>query len=530
MLATNRKKEISAILMETIDKPTAHLLAGLLKARGVRHIVVSPGSRCAPLTVVFARSGHFELHPVIDERTAAFVALGMSLATDTPVVALCTSGSALLNYAPALSEAYYRRVPVIAVTADRPAAMIDQRDSQTVRQPHALDAVVRKCVDIPDEHSETALQMASRLINDALIAATGHIPGPVHINMQFEMPLTPETPVAPAISCRSICVHRSAPACDFAPVIESIPAGCNVLVALGGMHVGSDEAALLRSLPLAVYAEAQSNVAIPNYGIDNFAGLPPVDVLVTAGGAIISDSFKRWLRQTPSLRHISLGFDDNCIDTYGALTDIVECRPTDFLKALAQAGVSSPAFIGSWRNALDAFKARDARNTVWELIETLAHNVGPEAVVHVSNGMAARYAQKVDFLPGQRIEMNRGVSGIEGATSTAVGDAIVNGRRPTLLISGDMSAAYDISALSIEWLPDNFRMVVLDNDGGDIFRTVRTTAQLPERERFFTMPPKLPLSELAAAYGLKYFTSPDEFMKCGTKSLLHVKVTQGKLD
>ena len=167
---------------------------------------------------------------------------------------------------------------------------------------------------------------------------------------------------------------------------------------------------------------------------------------------------------------------------------------------------------------------------MWELIETLAHNAGPEAVVHVSNGMAARYAQKVDFLPGQRIEMNRGVSGIEGATSTAVGDAIVNGRRPTLLISGDMSAAYDISALSIEWLPDNFRMVVLDNDGGDIFRTVRTTAQLPERERFFTMPPKLPLSELAAAYGLKYFTSPDEFMKCGTKSLLHVKVTQGKLD
>ena len=182
--------------METIDKPTAHLLAGLLKARGVRHIVVSPGSRCAPLTVVFARSGHFELHPVIDERTAAFVALGMSLATDTPVVALCTSGSALLNYAPALSEAYYRRVPVIAVTADRPAAMIDQRDSQTVRQPHALDAVVRKCVDIPDEHSETALQMASRLINDALIAATGHIPGPVHINMQFEMLLRPK-PLSP---------------------------------------------------------------------------------------------------------------------------------------------------------------------------------------------------------------------------------------------------------------------------------------------------------------------------------------------
>lgn len=384
--------------METIDKPTAHMLAGLLAARGVRHIVVSPGSRCAPLTVVFARCGHFELHPVIDERTAAFVALGMSLATDTPVVALCTSGSALLNYAPALSEAYYRRVPVIAVSADRPSHIIDQRDSQTIRQPHALDAVVRKCVDIPDDRSIIALRTSNRLINDALIAATGPIPGPVHINMQFEMPLTVEVDEAPDIACRNINVHRAVPAVDFGAIIDSIPAGSNILVALGGMHLSLNEAAALRSLSLAVYAEAQSNAAIPNYGIDDFKFLLCPDVLVTAGGALISDSFKRWLRHIPGLRHISLGFDDNCNDTFGVLTDIVECRPFDFLKALSDAGISSPDFCTQWKTTVDSFKGRDADGSVWKLMETLALQAGSDAVIHISNGMAARYAQRVAFL------------------------------------------------------------------------------------------------------------------------------------
>lgn len=515
--------------METIDKPTAHVLAGLLAAHGVRHIVVSPGSRCAPLTVVFARCGLFELHPVIDERTAAFVALGMSLATDTPVAAVCTSGSALLNYAPAMSEAYYRRVPVIAITADRPAEMIDQRDSQTIRQPHALDAVVRKCVDIPDVRSEKALRTANRLINDALIAATGHIPGPVHINMQFEMPLTPEVSDVPVVPCCNVQIHRSTPTTDFASVIESISPGSNVIVALGGMHVSPEDAEVLRSLPLAVYAEVQSNTALPNYGVNDFEGLPCPDIVVTAGGALISDTFKKWLRQSPGLRHISLGFDDNCNDTFGALTDIVECRPTEFLKALADAGVSSAEFRSRWQALVAGFKNRASGGFVWELIEKLALQCGDDAVIHISNGMAARYAQKVEFLSGQRIEMNRGVSGIEGATSTAIGDAIVNGARTTLLVTGDMSAAYDISALSIDGIPENFRMVVLDNGGGDIFRSVRTTALLPERERFFTMPPRLPLRELAAAYGLKYFTSADGFVNSGCKSVLHVSLAQGKL-
>lgn len=220
--------------METIDKPTAYLLSDLLRAYGVRDIVVSPGSRCAPLTVALSRSGSFRMRSVIDERTAAFVGLGIGVASRRPVALVCTSGTAMLNYAPALAEAFYRRIPLIAVTADRPAGLIDQRDSQTIRQAHALDAVVRNSVDIPDDHGRMALQFANRLMNDALAAATGPLPGPVHINMQFEAPLTPVTETMPPIG-RKIDVVRPAGKPDFKALMASVAPESRVLVVIGGM-------------------------------------------------------------------------------------------------------------------------------------------------------------------------------------------------------------------------------------------------------------------------------------------------------
>lgn len=173
--------------MATISKPTCSILTGLLASYGIERAVVSPGSRNAPLLVSMERSGNFAISTVVDERTAAFVALGMAKQTSKPVALVCTSGSAMLNYGPALAEAYYSRTPLIAITADRPGEWIDQRDSQTIRQNGALDAVVRKSVEIDERMS---LRQVNRLINEALTAAAGNIPGPAHINVPLGAPLT----------------------------------------------------------------------------------------------------------------------------------------------------------------------------------------------------------------------------------------------------------------------------------------------------------------------------------------------------
>lgn len=166
-------------------------MAQALTHYGVRRAVLSPGSRNAPLAVAFARNPELECKVVIDERSAAFVALGMAIESGEMVAMACTSGSAALNYAPALAEAYYRHIPLIAITADRPEEWIDQDDSQTIRQSGSLAAVVKGSFDIPvcRGNDEGLQRLCRRRIADAMMLATSAPRGPVHINIQVDEPI-----------------------------------------------------------------------------------------------------------------------------------------------------------------------------------------------------------------------------------------------------------------------------------------------------------------------------------------------------
>lgn len=489
--------------MRQIDKPTAHLICGLLHAYGIHRVVVSPGSRCAPLTVTLARSGFFDITVVIDERTASFVALGMTLASGKPVALVCTSGSAVLNYGPALAEAFYRRVPLIAISADRPEDMIDVWHGQTIRQYGALDAVVRRSINIRDVRSERELRFANRLINETLQQAVGDVPGPVHINMQFDAPLTPESESPVVAYARKIVVARPEPSCDFLDALEYIPADAHVVIAIGAMPPDETLSEVVRDLEVEkralVLAEVQSNLPGQGFSFSDelAANLPAPDYVVTLGGSLVSASLKTYLEKQTNLRHMAVGYDDVLPDTFGHLVMKIEGSPAAFLRALCRHLRPDSEFVESWTFST----LKKAGST--PLLITLQALADSGCDMHFSNGMAIRYAQDMLFAPGQRVECNRGVSGIEGATSTAIGYAKATAR-PTMLISGDMSAAYDVGALAIEDIPASFRMVVIDNGGGDIFRRVLTTAGLPERDRYFVAPPNLPLRELAAAYGFDY--------------------------
>lgn len=502
---------------EYIDKPTAGLLAGLLAEAGVRRIVVSPGSRCAPLVLALSRSGRFDIRVIIDERSAAFAGLGMALATDEPVALVCTSGSAVLNYAPALAEAFYRRVPLIAVSADRPADMIDIRDSQTIRQPGALAAVVRSSVDIADVRSPRELRYANRLMNDAVNAALGRVRGPVHINMQFDAPLTPATSEKPVPYARRIPVIVPPAELRLDGVLAGIDRHARVLVLVAAAHPSErfarSAARIAREGRIAILAEAQANLHdVPGFfnPKPDFSVPAAPDIVVTAGGSLCSAALKSYLRSLPHLRHISLGADDNLNDTFGVLAETVDCDEGAFLEALAAHVEGDAAFATGWRECFggDHSACSIVSATIAELVRRM-----PCAAFHFSNGMSVRYAQTVRFGTADRVEANRGVSGIEGATSTAIGYAMASDR-PVVLVSGDMSAAYDVGALAIAGIPAHFRMMVVDNGGGDIFRAVRTTRGLPETERFFATPPRLPLKALAEAYGFRYCDNIDDFINC----------------
>ncbi len=513
---------------ETIGNNVCHMIARLGADYGVRHIVVSPGTRSAPVVVSLNRSGLFDMHTVIDERCAAFMALGMSLHLDEPVILVCTSGSAIMNYGPAFAEAYYRHVPLIAVTADRPERWIDQLDSQTMRQPGALAAVVRRTVDIPAAacRDRDLFDKANRDVNEAFDAALTAPRGPVHINVHIDLPMGKERGARDEAACqpeksfspRNIpTVRTGATVSDYLEIAKKFHSS-KILVVFGD----TQRLTLVESeLHIPLLGEAQSKIAGHCFlaGLcDRFLDEAPVpDIVVTMGGSLVSARLKKWLRGLENVTHIHVGHEDHIPDTFGHIDSVIKCEQAEFLKALCFSRVGNSSFFFEWLSFYNRAEVRTlgiARShPVTALLARLSGGFSGE--IHVSNGSAIRYAQTAGL---HGICCNRGISGIDGCTSTALGAAIAD-RSPVMLITGDMSFAYDIGALGAAVAPPGFSIVVLDNNGGDIFRNIATTAAIPERDRFFVAPPILPLRQLAQAYGYEYYEyncdKPDESTLAG---------------
>lgn len=523
--------------LPSISKVNVHLLCNLLRDYGIRHIVVSSGSRCAPVSVTLSRMRCFVLHPVIDERSAAFIALGIALATDEPVAMVCTSGSAPLNFGPALAEAYYRRIPLVAITADRPLRCVGQRVGQTIRQAGALSAVTRCCVDIPEcGNDKKSVENINKLINDALATCTGTIKGPVQINIRLESPLTP-TCTPSALPTTHKDDRFSQPDASLENIFSGIPAHSpRIMLFIGGVRLSDDDIKALIELQatanVAIVAEAQSNIpdSIRPMHLDRILDKIPVpDVVAFIGGDLISNRFKTWLNSLTATYFISGGYEDDLVVPFNHLDKHVECRPANFFKALAklQGDKEYPLKLQDLASEGKKVYRLDAKPVAifQALVDTFQGNV-----IHVSNGTSARIIQLIELRKDIRLEINRGVSGIDGSSSTAIGDAIAN-EIPTLLITGDMSAAYDIGALATLGMPSNFKMAVLDNGGGDIFRNISTTSSLPELDELFVMKPVLPLKTLAEAYGFAYYECYDvssdtltRFINHEGPSMLHIKV------
>lgn len=515
----------------TSAKYSCRYLAAALEAYGVRHVVVSPGSRNSPLIVALARTPGLACHVVIDERSAGFFALGIAIETHEPVALVCTSGTAPLNYAPALAEAYYRGLPLIAVTADRPEEWIDQDDSQTIRQAGALGAVVKGAWDIPVDRGDKALmRLGGRRISDALIAALSEPKGPVQINVQIDEPLNGMCDDACDAFMFPVSVRESSgiSAENATRFAERLNKASRVMVLAGFMPPNAELSECLASLPqqFAVLCETMSNISTPCVANidaslramtpDEKNALLEAEIVITIGGSLVSRMIKAELRSR-NIEHWSVGHVDHCIDSLLHLTERIECSPLDFFKAIAPLLHNRDCSYKSiWQDVSERALKRSFNYLAvapWSDYKAMGHllqNVPSHYELHLSNGTAVRYAQLFAPLHLPRVECNRGVSGIDGCTSTAIGSAAVSGR-PTLLISGDMCAQYDMGALACTEIPSSFRMAVLNNGGGGIFRFIKATRDLPEAERFLAADVRLPLRQLAEGFGFDYFEadSPD---------------------
>lgn len=516
--------------MLTTDKLSCNILADLLVAHGVRHIVLSPGSRNAPLVVALTRRKELKAEVVIDERSAGFIALGMAVQSGEPVAIVCTSGSALLNYAPAVAEAFYRCCPLIVISADRPQEWIDQDDSQTIWQQDALAPYVKRSCDLP-AHTDfpNGRWVCNRLINDLLLEALGGRKGPVHINIRIDAPLDRISDFDEGKSrvIRMVAPAVELPTAEARRIGESIASPRKVLVIVG-FHEPDEKLnralVKLAHLPnVAVMTETIANLHSPLFisRIDSTLcrmtdaeriGMAP-DVVITAGGALVSRFVKEWLRSLGSgVEHWHIGVTHTTVDCFRHLALRVEMQPAVFLRQLASALQIHKApsdYAERWHNLVSKaarIHTKYVEAAPWSDMSVFAHiipSIPQRWNLHLSNGTPIRYAQLMDCSHIHRCDCNRGVSGIDGCTSTALGASAVY-KDTTLLITGDMSCQYDIAAFSSMLVSPRFKIIVICNGGGGIFRFISSTSSLPELDRYFAVGTRLPLRQLAEGYGFSY--------------------------
>lgn len=499
----------------------------LLVKFGVRNVVCSPGSRNAALLQEVDSFSELKKTVVIDERTAAFTALGMSLITKQPVALICTSGSALLNYAPALAEAYYQGVPVIVVSADRPYEWIDQDDSQTIRQANALANVVKASYDINGNENETDyLWYVNRILNEGMIKAVSGKHGPVHFNVHLNGKVSP---MIPGGDVRKIDIIRTGSKPDMAIIRElaEIAYDKKIMVVAGFMCPDSrvqKACVLMNQLPnLCFMAETVSNLHLPCecYRIDTALfplktemeeALAP-DIVISLGGALISRKLKEFVRRNPPMFHWSFSNAENLVDCFQALTTKIECEASSFLKILARQILrlqERKNFSSDYKKSWCEWRVKSLKNIAdvpWSDLKALSvvfENLPKNVNLFLSNGTSVRYGQIIPYKVTHATYSNRGVSGIEGSTSTAIG-ASLEYKGITCLVTGDMSFGYDLGGLSSGLADKRMRIIILDNNGGDIFRFIPATRQLSIRDKYLCAPHDMPVKALTEAFGWNYY-------------------------
>ena len=440
------------------SKQHVNILTALLVAHGIRHAVVCPGSRNSPIVHNLNECPEIQCYPVTDERSAGFYALGMVQKLRQPVVVCVTSGTALLNLAPAVAEAYYQQMPLVVVSADRPLEWIDQLDGQTLPQPDALGRFVRKAVTLPEPHNDDLRWYCNRLVNEALI--TRH--GPVHINVPITEPLFDYT-VSELPAERKITWTPA----DISPTM---------LNHVTRMFLQSKRPLLISGQPMnPLFDEAVLMIG------DDERYVP--DFVFYIGGSIVSKRLKRFLRKAKETWVVNA--TGEVTDTFMNLTHVVQGDGEAVADHIRYMLVTEPhPFVQLWdelllrvRQMSEAYKPAYSQMAAVKYFES---RVGDEAIVHYANSTAIRLANSFAKHP---VFCNRGVNGIEGSLSTAAGCSVVSDKEVYCVI-GDLSFFYDQNALWNQNLQGNLRILLLNNGRGGIFNMLPGLEQSPARDAF----------------------------------------------
>lgn len=502
----------------------AQSIIEICKAKNIQRIIISPGSRNAPLTIGFASDPFFTCYSIADERCAAFFGMGIAQQEQFPIALVCTSGSALLNYYPAVAEAFYSQIPLIVISADRPTQKIDIGDGQTIRQRNVYENHILYSANLHEEANVENDMLINNAINTAIAKK-----GPVHINAPFEEPLY-NTVDALTVTPTIIDMEELPPAFkDYTPYVEDWNKSAKklVLVGVNTPHVLSEAIVnwLANDPSVVVLTETTSNLHHPmfiehidriitTFSQEDFENLQP-DILVTFGGMVVSKRIKAFLRKYKPGQHWHIDTLRH-YDTYTALNKTVFETPEVFFEMLQNNTQPLASPYQAWM--LGIATQRLAKHNAFlktvpfsdlKVFEVLFDQLPQHTQLQISNSSAIRYAQLLKIDSSVEVFCNRGTSGIDGSTSTAIGAAVAS-NKPTVLITGDISFLYDSNGLWNNYIPSNFKIVLLNNRGGGIFRILPGHKENEIFNTFFETSHNHTAEHLAKMYGFNYLTAEDE--------------------
>ncbi len=566
--------------------PAAQLVVQHCQARGIKNIVISPGSRNAPLILGFTENSYFKCYSIVDERAAAFFALGIAQQLQQPVAIVCSSGSALLNYYPAIAEAFYSYIPLVAISADRPSYKIDVGDGQTIRQDNVFDRHIGYSANLKQDvnHATDRIEKyAPELViheditrtqetieahnNDELnksleTAILKRLP--IHINVPFEEPLYNTLAKLSVQAQLKPLTTKVDTKYSLDAFVEQWNNAKRKMVLVGVHQPNKIEKAHLEILgndpSVMVFTESTSNIHHPNFfpSIDSiiapiekskdkdklFKNLQP-ELLLTFGGLIVSKKIKSFLRDYKPQKHWHVD-SLNANDTFFALNQHFKMDIAQFLSFLIPHNKKVESdYFSSWNEVKKKYEQERAAYikqipfSDFSAFESICRHIPPKCQVQLANSSTVRYMQLFDINEQTTVFCNRGTSGIDGSTSTAVGASLV-GKNPTLLITGDLSFLYDSNALWNNYIKSDFKIILINNEGGGIFRILPGKEDSSNFETYFETTQEYDVSHLCKMYEFDYFKVdnqkelenilPDFFKNKNQASLLEISTPRIKND
>lgn len=473
--------------MYTNNKMLLQVIA-LLKAHNINKIVISPGSRHYPLIHSLELDSFFELYSIVDERSAAFFALGLIQKTNEPVVVCCTSGSALQNYGSAVSEAYYQNLPLLLITADRLPAFLGQKEDQMIDQKNIFKGKINYSCQLPLVKSEIDEWYANRVINEACIRLFQHGKGPVHINYPILSHASDTFDTVNLPDIRTITYNPADTNTERWKTYDYKLTNKKIMIVWGQSVNLTDKlkktidnfcnryncVILTDRISNFHHSNAIDNAFVILYALslEERNRLFPDIVISVGGNNVFNPEIKGYLKaHFNRFENWQVGHNNNICDPYHHLTDMFEMNEQTFFQNVVASSneelLSSFEYFKGWKEASELIEEPNVEYNQLYVTGKLLKSLPDNSILHLANSHTIRVGHMFDFNKTVSCYCNRGVNGIDGCMSTAVGYASVSSEMNFLII-GDLAFFYDMNALWNRYVPKNLRILLINNGAGAV--------------------------------------------------------------